>query len=115
MDKIAVASNKKILLDVVDQFYSIFSFEKASLVLGEDFISPKELFFAYGSSYEFNHLKYLYKILPSDETLYWCKENGFMLIPGPVKPMTRLNVYNANKDIFETLVAIRFWDANMNS
>ncbi len=41
MDKIAVASNKKILLDVVDQFYSIFSFEKASLVLGEDFIRRK--------------------------------------------------------------------------
>lgn len=65
----------------------------ARTILGKDFISPEEI--AATREFAFYNHELLAKFgdtLPSQEALKWCRDNGMMLVPGPPKAMSLLDV-----------------------
>ena len=61
-------------------------------ILGNDFISPEEIAKARGVTYSDKQLATFGSTLPSQETLEWCRNNGMMLVAGPPKAMSLLDI-----------------------
>lgn len=74
----------------------------AKKILGTDFISPEEITRGYGYKvgYDLEQLAVLGKTLPDQKTLEWCRDNGMMLIAGPPKAMSLLDIRDAKNDYF---------------
>ena len=57
----------------------------ARLILGDDFISPQEIADASGNRIKYNEeqLQRYKNTIPSEEILLCCRDQGYLLIPGP--------------------------------
>ncbi|HEY4519493.1 MAG TPA: hypothetical protein VJH33_00440 [Candidatus Paceibacterota bacterium] len=78
------------------------SYELARSILGKDFISPEEVTTARGVTYTDEQLATFRDTLPAQEVLEWCRNNGMMLIAGPPKNMSLLDVRALKTDYFYT-------------
>ena len=68
------------------------NYDIARTVLGKDFISPEEIAKSRGVTYTDDQLAKLGDTLPSQEVLVWCRDNGYMVVAGPNKPMSLLEI-----------------------
>ncbi len=75
-------------------------YELARTLLGRDFISPEDITVARGLTYTDEQLAAFGKTLPSQEALEWCKANGMMLVAGPPKEMSLLDIRTLKADHF---------------
>jgi len=64
----------------------------AQSVLGTDFITPEEIAKARGVVYSPEQIESLGNTIPPEDTLRWCRDNGFMLVAGPPRPMSLLEI-----------------------
>ena len=64
----------------------------AQTILGKDFITPEEVSKSRGLTYSEDQLAKFGDTLPSQEVLVWCRDNGYMVVAGPNKPMSLLEV-----------------------
>lgn len=68
-------------------------YELASAILGKDFITPEEIASARpGIVYTEAQLEEFESTLPSREELDWLRDNGFMLVAGPPRSMSLLEI-----------------------
>ena len=75
-------------------------YASAQRILGKDFISPEEIAEHRRMYYTEEQLEQFEQSLPSMEVLEWCRDNGYMLIAGPNRPMSFLEVRSLNKNYF---------------
>jgi len=76
-------------------------YELARTILGKDFISPEDIMKSRKSVvYTDEQLTQFGDTVPSQEVLEWCRDNGYMLIAGPNRPMSLLEVRSLKKDYF---------------
>jgi len=63
-------------------------------ILGNDLISPEEIVAAVcgGVTYSSKQLCELGNTVPGAEVLEWCAANGFVVVPGPSRPMSLLDI-----------------------
>src|SRR3989338_3969177 len=61
-------------------------------ILGVDFISSEEVTVACGLTYTPKQIAMLAAMLPPQEILTWCHDNGFMIVAGPPHPMSLLDI-----------------------
>src|SRR3989338_10917175 len=64
----------------------------AKQILGDDFITPEEIAKARGVVYSPEQIESLGNTIPPEDTLRWCRDNGFMLVAGPPRPMSLLEI-----------------------
>ena len=73
----------------------------ARTILGKDFISPEEVAKSRkGVVYTDDQLSQFSDTVPSQEVLEWSRDNGYMLVAGPNRPMSLLEVRSLKKDHF---------------
>lgn len=76
-------------------------YELARNILGKDFISPEEVAKSRkGVAYTDDQLSHFSDTVPSQEVLEWCRDNGYMVVAGPNRPMSLLEVRALRKDHF---------------
>lgn len=68
------------------------NYDLARTILGKDFISPEEVATARGLTYTDEQLAKFGDTLPTQEALEWCRDNGMMLVAGPPKAMSLLDI-----------------------
>jgi hypothetical protein len=68
------------------------NYDLARTILGKDFISPEEVTKSRGIVYTDDQLAKFGDTLPSQEVLVWCRDNGYMVVAGPNKPMSLLEI-----------------------
>ena len=68
------------------------NYDLARTILGKDFISPEEITKSRGVVYTKDQLAKFGETLPSQEVLVWCRDNGYMVVAGPNKPMSLLEI-----------------------
>ncbi len=76
------------------------NYDLAKTILGKDFISPEEIATARGLTYPDEQLAKFDDTLPAQEALEWCRDNGMMLVAGPPKSMSFLDVRSVKADYF---------------
>lgn len=76
------------------------NYDTARTILGQDFISPEEIATARGVTYTDEQLAKFGDSLPDQEALEWCRDNGMMLVAGPPKAMSLLDVRSIKADYF---------------
>ena len=70
-------------------------------ILGNDFISPEEIASSRsGIVYNPKQLHELGNSVPAKEVLEWCRDNGFMLVAGPPRPMSLLDIRELDRGHF---------------
>lgn len=75
-------------------------------ILGKDFVSPEDIMKSRkGIVYTDEQLSQFGDTVPSQEALEWCRDNGYILITGPNRPMSLLEVLSLKKDYFYSAVA----------
>lgn len=74
----------------------------ARTILGSDFIPPEEIATARGVVYTDEQLAKFGETLPAAEVLHWCRDNGMMLVAGPPKAMSLLDIRALHTDFFYT-------------
>jgi len=72
----------------------------AQTILGKDFITPEEVSKSRGLTYSEDQLAKFGDTLPSQEVLVWCRDNGYMVVAGPNKPMSLLEVREMKSGYF---------------
>ena len=72
----------------------------ARLILGDDYITPKEVATAYGVSYTDEQLEHFFDTLPNTQTILWLHANGYMLIAGPPTEMSLLRIQEIDGRLF---------------
>lgn len=78
-------------------------YELARTILGNDFISPEEVAKSRkGVAYTDDQLSQFSDTVPSQEVLEWCRDNGYMVVAGPNRPMSLLEVRGLKKGYFYT-------------
>lgn len=76
-------------------------YELVRTILGKNFISPEDIMKSRKSVvYTDDQLSQFGDTVPSQEVLEWCRDNGYMLIAGPNRPMSLLEVRSLKKDYF---------------
>lgn len=76
-------------------------YELARTILGKDFISPEEVAKSRkGVAYTDDQLSQFGDTVPSQEVLEWCRDNGYMVVAGPNRPMSLLEIRALRKDHF---------------
>lgn len=75
-------------------------YDLARDILGGDFITPNEVVQARDQSYSDAQLTAFQSTLPSKEILEWLKVNNYMLVPGPSKTLSLLDVRRLNDALF---------------
>jgi len=69
------------------------NYELVRTILGKDFISPEEIMKSRkGIIYTNEQLSKFGQIVPSQEALEWCRNNSYMLVAGPNRPMSLLDI-----------------------
>ncbi len=77
------------------------NYDLARTILGKDFISPEEVAKSRkGVAYTDDQLSQFSDTVPSQEMLEWCRDNGYMVVAGPNRPMSLLEVRALRKDHF---------------
>lgn len=76
------------------------NYDLARTILGKDFISPEEIATARGLTYTDGQLATFGDTLPAQEALEWCRDNGMMLVAGPPKSMSLIDVRSLKADYF---------------
>jgi len=80
---------------------ALSGYELAAMTLAEDFVSPEEIAAARpGVSYSRQQLKAFKDTLPVYEELAWLRDNGFMLVAGPPRPLSLLDIRKLNPQYF---------------
>jgi len=80
-------------------FMRVPEYELARTILGKDFIPPERIMRSCkGIAYTNKQLAQFKKTVPAREILEWCRDNNFMLIAGPDRPMSflEINVMRSN-------------------
>jgi hypothetical protein len=72
----------------------------AQTILGKDFITPEEVAKSRGITYTEDQMAKFGDTLPSQEVLVWCRDNGYMVVAGPNKPMSLLEVCEMRSGYF---------------
>lgn len=75
-------------------------YELATLILGDDFISPEEVTNAYGVSYTEDQLKHFGDTLPDEKTIQWYRTNGYLLVATPPSDLNILQVRDLDNQLF---------------
>lgn len=76
-------------------------YDLARTILGKDFISPEEVAKSRkGVVYTDDQLAQFGDTVPSQEVLEWCRDNSYMVVAGPNKPMSLLEVRDLRSDYF---------------
>lgn len=75
-------------------------YEFAKAILGKDFISPEEIAKARGLTYTDEQLVKFHETLPTREVLEWCRASGCMLVAGPPRAMSLLDIRAQKADYF---------------
>lgn len=76
-------------------------YDLATMILGRDFVSPKEITAKYSSIvYTEEQLDAFESALPSREDLEWLRDNNFILLPGPNSSLSLLDIRNLNTAYF---------------
>jgi hypothetical protein len=75
-------------------------YELATLILGDDFISPEEVANVYSVSYTKDQLKQFVETLPNENILQWYRTNGYVLIAGPPTEMNLLGIRDLDNKLF---------------
>ncbi len=76
------------------------NYDLAKTILSKDFISPEEIATARGLTYTDEQLAKFGDTLPVQEALEWCRDNGMMLVAGPPKAMSLLDIRAVKTDYF---------------
>ena len=77
------------------------NYDLARTILGKDFISPEEIAKSRkGVVYTDEQLTDFGDTLPAQDVLEWCRDNGMMLVAGPPKAMSLLDVRDLKSDYF---------------
>jgi len=76
------------------------NYDLGKTILGKDFISPEEIVTARGITYTDEQLAKFGDTLPAQDVLEWCRDNGMMLVAGPPKSMSLLDVRSVKADYF---------------
>lgn len=70
-------------------------------ILGKDFISPEDVMNSRkGITYTKEQLAQFGKTVPAQEILEWCRDNNFMLVAGPNRPMSLLEIRTMENGYF---------------
>ncbi|MBI2100657.1 MAG: hypothetical protein HYT47_01390 [Candidatus Vogelbacteria bacterium] len=75
-------------------------YELAKSILGQDFILPEEIAKARGVFYTGEQLAKFDETLPAPDALEWCRDNSMMLVAGPPRAMSFLDVRAIKTDFF---------------
>jgi len=75
-------------------------YELACAILGNDFIAPADVTRVRGLAYSRTHLLSFRKTLPSREVLEWLSSNDYMLVAGPPRALSLLDVRTLNDALF---------------
>lgn len=75
-------------------------YDSARLILGDDFITPKEVMEARGLTYSQEQLDHLIETLPHEDVLHSLKNDGYMLLPTSPEALSVLDVRNINNQLF---------------
>lgn len=76
-------------------------YELVRTILGKDFISPEDIMKSRKSVvYTDDQLSQFGDTMPSQEVLEWCRDNGSMLIAGPNRPLSLLEIRSLKSDCF---------------
>ena len=77
------------------------SYELAKTILGKDFISPEEIMKSRkGVNYTEEQLAQFGETVPTQEILEWCRDNSYMLVAGPNRPMSLLEIRTMKNGYF---------------
>lgn len=76
-------------------------YELVRTILGKDFISPEEIMKSRkGITYTDEQLSQFGETVPAQEILEWCRDNNFMLVAGPNRPMSLLDIRTMKNGYF---------------
>jgi hypothetical protein len=75
-------------------------YTEARNILGDDLITPDEITRARSFVYNGACLRNLDDTLPTADLLYWCRDNGMMLVAGPPTAMSLVDVRALHADYF---------------
>ncbi len=76
-------------------------YELVRNILGEDFISPEDVMHSCKEiTYSNEQLAHFSKTVPTQEILQWCRDNNFILIAGPNRPISLIEVREINNKYF---------------
>lgn len=78
------------------------NYELARTILGKDFVSSEEIAQARGLAYTEDQLATFGNTLPARNVLEWCRDNGYMLVAGPPRPLSLLEIRDLNPEYFYT-------------
>ena len=76
-------------------------YELVRTILGKDFISPEDVMNSRkGITYTDEQLAQFGETVPAQEILEWCHDNNFMLVAGPNRPMSLLEIRTMKNGYF---------------
>lgn len=76
-------------------------YELVRTILGKDFISPEEIMKSRkGVNYTEEQLAQFGETVPTQEILEWCRDNSYMLVAGPNRPMSLLEIRTMKNGYF---------------
>lgn len=77
------------------------NYDLAQQILSHYFISPEEVIESCeGVIYTKEQLARFIETIPGQEVLEWCRDNNYILVPGPNCLMSLLDIYKTKKDSF---------------
>ena len=77
------------------------SYDLAKKILGDDFISPEEIMKSCKEIiYTDLQVSYFGKTVPVKEILEWCRDNNFILVAGPNRPMSLIEIRTMKNGYF---------------
>src|SRR5258708_3632317 len=74
--------------------------QMARSILGTNFIFLDEMATLESVSYSRRIRERFEKTFPSPEKLLWCKSNNYAIVPGPMRPLSLLDIRVWRKDMF---------------
>jgi hypothetical protein len=76
-------------------------YELVRTILGKDFISPEEIMKSRkGVNYTEEQLVQFGETVPAQEILEWCRDNSYMFVAGPNRPMSLLEIRTMKNGYF---------------
>ena len=79
----------------------ISGYKLAKTILGKDFISPEDVMNSRkGITYTDEQLAMFGETVPAQEILEWCRDNNIMLVAGPNRPMSLIEIRTMKNGYF---------------
>lgn len=76
-------------------------YELVRTILGKDFISPEDVMNSRkGITYTDEQIAQFGETVPAQEILEWCRDNSYMLVAGPNRPMSLLEIRTMKNGYF---------------